>query len=63
MTPRVNTDEAVDQDKHGTRTTGFGQLEAASEAICVTMNLYFFLNRQFKKNMSTKFDYRYVATH
>jgi hypothetical protein len=33
MTPRVNTAEAVDQDKHGTRTTGFGQLEAASEAI------------------------------
>lgn len=34
ITPRVKTPEAVDQDKQGTRTTGFGQLEAASEAIC-----------------------------
>ena len=33
MTPRVKTDEAVDHDKQGTRTTGFGQLEAAKEAI------------------------------
>jgi hypothetical protein len=54
MTPRVNTDEAVDQDKHGTRTTGFGQLEAASEAICVTMNLYFF----FKSSIEEKHEHK-----
>jgi len=29
----VNTPEAVVPDKQGTRTIGFGQLEAASEAI------------------------------
>lgn len=33
MTPRVNTEDAVDQDRQGTKTTGFGQLEAANEAI------------------------------
>ena len=53
MTPRVNTDEAVDQDKHGTRTTGFGQLEAASEAICVTTNLYF-----LKSSIEEKHEYK-----
>lgn len=29
----VNTDEAVDHERQGTRTKGFGQAEAAKEAI------------------------------
>jgi len=29
----VKTAEAVDQDRHGTSTNGFGQLVAASDAI------------------------------
>lgn len=29
----VNADEAVDHDKHGTKTKGFGQFVAANEAI------------------------------
>jgi hypothetical protein len=29
----VKTDEAVDHDRQGTSTKGFGQLEAAKEAI------------------------------
>lgn len=30
----VNTPEAVDQDKQGTKIAGWGQLVAANEAIC-----------------------------
>lgn len=33
ITPRVKTLEAVDQDRQGTRTIGFGQLLAAKDAI------------------------------
>jgi hypothetical protein len=33
ITPSVKTDEAVDHDRQGTSTKGFGQLEAAKEAI------------------------------
>lgn len=30
----VNTGDAVDHDKHGTSTNGFGQFVAASDALC-----------------------------
>ena len=33
MTPFVNTFDAVDQERHGTRTKGLGQFVAANEAI------------------------------
>jgi len=33
ITPRVKTPEAVDHDKHGTKTIGLGQLLAANDAI------------------------------
>uniref|UniRef100_A0A2M4D5K2 Putative secreted protein n=1 Tax=Anopheles darlingi TaxID=43151 RepID=A0A2M4D5K2_ANODA len=33
ITPSVKTDEAVDQDRQGTSTSGFGQFVAANDAI------------------------------
>lgn len=39
ITPLVNTIDAVDHDKQGTKTTGSGQFVAASEAIYKEKNL------------------------
>lgn len=37
ITPSVNTEDAVDHERHGTKTTGFGQLVAANDAICTRL--------------------------
>ena len=56
-TPSVNTTEAVDQDRQGTRTRGFGQLVAARDAICK------FNETHFPFQQATQVWESYVTTH
>ena len=56
-TPSVNTTEAVDQDRHGTRTRGLGQLVAAKDAICKLNGIQFAFQQESCDSES------YVTTH
>lgn len=41
-TTSVKTPDAVDQERHGTNTMGFGHVVAAKEAICMRKNKQIF---------------------
>lgn len=62
MTPCVKTAAAVDHDRHGTNTNGFGQFVAANEAIC-EWNQDIMKHTDSLKKWKLVWSFAYMATH